>query len=254
MITPQLHGLFTGSCEGTRGIPQYGQYRQKGRGRLVPLTNKKSSPVQQPSSPLSMVTERTAESAEPTNSTTELHDSQDDSNNSTLKASVSGSEFDVDSLEKSRNTPAEPPVAPIPTPTILSPLEAQVLNLFPPTPGTAHHQSNLVINYARQEGNVPLSPIWNRVPSTDVDSSSNSEFITSYIGQSTTPSPREHGVCGVKRVGADSGQGESSSGEEGRSEGSDDTDSSEEVRLYIMIGCVQRLIVGCLGTVSAAIT
>ncbi len=197
------------------------------------MINKKSSPIQPPSISLSMVTERYAESAERTDSTTELQDSQDDSNNSTLKASISGSEFDVDSLEKSHNITAAP-VVPNPPPTILSPLEAQVFNLFPPTPGTAHHQSNLVINYARQEGNVPLSPIWNRMPSTSTDTSS-SEFITSYIGQSTTPSPRESGECGdVRRVvvGADSGQGESS-GEEGRSEGSDDTDSSEEVRCLI---------------------
>ncbi len=50
------------------------------------------------------------------------------------------------------------------------------------------------------------------------DSDSNSEYITSYIGRST-PIVRGRGSEGVKRVGVDSGQGESS--DEGSSSDSD---------------------------------
>jgi hypothetical protein len=75
------------------------------------------------------------------------------------------------------------------------------------------HSSNLVVNYAVQDGSIPLSPIWNQMQflRTDSETSSNSEYITSYIGR-LTPLPHVHAPDpgGSRKFGADSGHGESS--------------------------------------------
>ena len=194
----------------------YSQFLQRGRGRLQPLSKVITSPVQPLAPSLSVLSEKSIESAELTQC---YHLDNLGSKDSTLKAS-STSDFETDSLERNHVghivTPS--PHTATPSPVLVD----DSAKLFPPTPGTAHHQPNLVINYAVQDGTTTLSPIWNRMQRlfTESDSSSNSEYITSYIGR-TTPSPRRV-ECGGKRVGADSGQGESSD-----EEGSEDSDGSD---------------------------
>lgn len=215
VVMPQL-GLFQGTTEGGRGSSSNTNIKLRGRGRLQSITKVTTSTAQ----PLSVLSERSVESPPPerAQSYPSLHSEGDESTHSTLKAS-STSNFETDSLERSDRLA---PVVPL-SPAVESPLlETQVSNLFPPTPGTAHHQPNLMINYAHQEGTSPLSPIWGgrfHPLSSDAESS---EYITSYIGTCSTPSPRGEGC--VKRVGADSGQGESSEEEE---EGSDESDPDE---------------------------
>lgn len=93
------------------------------------------------------------------------------------------------------------------------------VRLLPPTPQEPHphhhhvpsQSSNLVVNYAVQDGSIPLSPIWNRMQflRTDSETSSNSEYITSYIGR-LTPLPHVQAPDpGSRKFGADSGHGES---------------------------------------------
>ncbi len=139
VITPQF-GLVSALPDRGTGTT-FSQYLQRGRGRLQPLTKTTSSSVQPPS-PLSVV----AESAERTLSYPSLHD-DGGSGNSTLKAS-SASDFETDSLEAKKSPTNEIPVSvvsplglntSIVSPSMAaitpSPLEGQMLNLFPPTPG-----------------------------------------------------------------------------------------------------------------------
>lgn len=231
-------------------------FQPRGRGRLQPLNLSKSpmSPVNKIASPsLSVVSEAT-ESSDRT--LTQTRSSQDllgskvslGSKDSTLKAS-SHSDFEADSLEndvamanKTRTitqTKAEPssfsPLSP--------PLENTVFHAIPPTPGSVFPQSNLMVNYAVQNATTPLSPIWNRMQylHTDTETSCNSEYITSYIGR-LTPLPRVQAPdCASKRVGADSGQGESTDedypGDSGSSEDSDPLeDEAEEVSAVKLSG------------------
>ncbi len=211
VVMPQL-GLYLGLSEGVRGSFQ-ARTKRRGQGQLQSLTK----PSQIPMHTLSRLSESPPER---TQSYPSLQSEDDDSKHSTLKAS-STSNFETDSLERSGCLPLSlaPAVPHSPVVDKSPSLEAQVINLFSPTPGTAHHQPNLMINYARQEGNSPLSPIWNRMPHLGSDGES-SEYITSYIGTCSTPSPRGEGC--VKRVGADSGHGESS-----EEEGSDESDPGE---------------------------
>lgn len=102
------------------------------------------------------------------------------------------------------------------------------------------HNSNLVVNYAEPEGSNPLSPIWNPYFHTNSDTSTNSEYITSYIGKATplpnVPSPNS-ATAVTKKLSADSGHGESSDSEleqlrggscseEGESDGADVRDGT----------------------------
>ncbi len=86
--------------------------------------------------------------------------------------------------------------------------------VLPPPPQT----SNLVVNYADQTGSTPLSPIWNQFNyfRTESSTSTSSDFITSYIGKiSPLPSVLSPDYRVNKRLGADSGHGESSDSERG---------------------------------------
>lgn len=49
------------------------------------------------------------------------------------------------------------------------------------------HNPNVMVNYADPHGSIPLSPIWNQIGyfQTESSSSTNSEYITSYIGPQT---------------------------------------------------------------------
>lgn len=112
------------------------------------------------------------------------------------------------------------------------------IRILPPTPQEPHQHhhhvpsqsSNLVVNYAIQDGSNPLSPIWNRMQflRTDSETSSNSEYITSYIGR-LTPVPHVHAPDpGNRKFGADSGHGESTDEEhDGESSGGSDCEAEE---------------------------
>ena len=112
------------------------------------------------------------------------------------------------------------------------------IRVLPPTPQEPrpHHyhgpsqSSNLVVNYAVQDGSNPLSPIWNRMQyfRTDSETSSNSEYITSYIGR-LTPVPHVQAPDpGNRKFGADSGHGESTDEEhDGESSGGSDSEGEE---------------------------
>lgn len=57
--------------------------------------------------------------------------------------------------------------------------------LLPPPP----QNPNLMVNYANPHSSTPLSPIWNQLGFlSDTDASTNSEYITSYVGK-LTPLP-----------------------------------------------------------------
>ena len=91
--------------------------------------------------------------------------------------------------------------------------------------------SNLVVNYAMQDNSNPLSPIWNQMQyfRTDSETSSNSEYITSYI-ENPTPALRVQPPDPIgRKVGADSGHGEST--DEERGEGSGSASEGESVQL-----------------------
>ena len=91
--------------------------------------------------------------------------------------------------------------------------------------------SNLVVNYAMQDNSNPLSPIWNQMQyfRTDSETSSNSEYITSYI-ENPTPVLRVQPPDPTgRKVGADSGHGEST--DEERGEGSGSASEGESVQL-----------------------
>ncbi len=126
----------------------------------------------------------------------------------TLKAS-SHSDFETDSLEAhgasgaavGGETVRQQTGVHVSSPSVLSPLG------LPTTAQATSPASNLVVTYAMQEGSVPLSPIWNQMQylRTDSESSSNSEYITSYVGhgsplpQILPPEPP------YRRPGGDSG-------------------------------------------------
>ena len=232
-------------------------FQQRGRGRLQPLKIAKSpmTPVNKISSPtLSVVTEATESS-----DTTRTRSSQDllgskvslDSKESTLKAS-SHSDFEADSLENdvamANKTARSTITQTIAEPSSADPLSPLENTVFPPTPVSVLPQSNLVVNYAVQNATTPLSPIWNRMQylQTDTETSSNSEYITSYIGR-LTPLPRlPVPDSDSKRVGADSGQGESTDEDNpGGSGSSEDSDPLEEAAEEVC-ACVQGRVVICI--------
>ena len=95
------------------------------------------------------------------------------SKDSTLKSG----DFETDSLEKN-STPTA-------TPTFMARTNHhQGDNLLPPLPP----HSNLVISYANPHSTTPLSPIWNQNQylRTDSETSTSSDYITSYIGKLTS--------------------------------------------------------------------
>ena len=98
---------------------------------------------------------------------------------------------------------------------------------------------NLMVNYANRHGNTPLSPIWNQIGyfQSDTDASTNSEFITSYIGDMTPlptvlspdfnnkplPPPSAGGSCSDSNLdsGREPSSGESGGEGEGQGQGKD---------------------------------
>ena len=105
----------------------------------------------------------------------------------------------------------------------------------PPTPQRmqqpmAAQSSNVVVNYAVQDGSNPLSPIWNQMQflRTDSETSSNSEYITSYIGR-LTPLPHVQAPDPAgRKFGGDSGHGESTDEDnDGESSGGSGSEAEE---------------------------
>lgn len=218
VITPQLN--FT-TVQGKQQSAGNAHQLMKGRGRLQPLVMAVTPPS--PASKMLPTLSNINEDSE-SGSCADLG-SQD----STLKDS-SQSDFATDSLERhgvvgdvstvgtiipSHNTQS-PSGGAIP---VIGYVQMGEFRLFPPTPQEPHphhpvpsQSSNLVVNYAVQDGSIPLSPIWNQMQflRTDSETSSNSEYITSFIGR-LTPLPHVQAPDPAgRKFGADSGHGESS--------------------------------------------
>ena len=183
------------------------------------------------------------------------------SKDSTLKES-SRSDFETDSLERHGVVGGDESIgSPIPVSHTHSlkggggggavPVISYIQMLHPsPNPSPHHHQQqqlhggqnplntlhspNVIVNYAVQDGSLPLSPIWNQMQyfRTDTETSSNSEFITSYIERLSPLQHIQRPDAGGRKYGADSGNGESSDDEqaENGSDGSGTEDEEEELR------------------------
>lgn len=201
----------------------------------MPATNNK--PL---GSSLSVVTEATESFNRTLSATRSVQDlaSSSESKESTLKAS-SHSAFETDSLDSD----VAKATMKLPSQTARQASGNPLPPAVDPTPDHALPPANLVISHAIQGLATPLSPIWNQMQYLRTDSeTSNTDYITSYIGRST-PLPRLHVPDHTgKHVSGDSGQGESSddvSGDSGSSEDSDSLeDTAEEVRgLYICRYC-----------------
>ena len=112
------------------------------------------------------------------------------SKGSTLK----NGDFEVDSLEQEVVLFSTNPSTPTTPHAHIPPKGAMMMNgvpsragggmLLPPPP----RNPNLVVNYADPHGSATLSPIWNQYFRTDSETSTNSEYITSYVGK-LTPLP-----------------------------------------------------------------
>lgn len=230
VITPQL-----GLVMGNKGASHTHQ-PVKGRGRLQPLVMAitPTSPVSKMLPTLSNINEDIESTSSPDKLLAELGSKDSTLKDSTLKDS-SRSDFETDSLERygvARDVASVGTIIPSHTHSPMSPPSSSGavpvvgyiqmggdFRVLPPTPPEPHpHQhigppppSNLVVNYAVQDGSIPLSPIWNRMQflRTDSETSSNSEYITSYIGR-LTPLPHVQAPDPANRkFGADSGHGES---------------------------------------------
>ena len=184
------------------------------------------------------------------------------SKDSTLKES-SRSDFETDSLERHGVIGGDESIgSPIPNHTHSPggggggggesggavPVIRYIQMLHPsPNPAPHHHQQqqlhggqypltlhspNVIVNYAVQDGSLPLSPIWNQMQyfRTDTETSSNSEFITSYIERLSPLQHIQPPDAGGRKYGADSGNGESSD-EEQAEKGSDGSGTEEEEEL-----------------------
>ncbi len=185
--------------------------------RLQPLTLPKAPPLSSPPvlpqgnfSPLSVVNE----DAEISSSDKTLTQSKTSlcHTGSTLKAS-SHSDFETDSLEAHgvnvAMTTSETRTAT--ENARQAGVSVQVSPSFHSPPGQAlGPASNLMVTYAMRDGSVPLSPIWNQMQylRTDTETSSNSDYITSYVGLNSplphvrAPEPPN------RRLGIDSGKGQ----------------------------------------------
>ena len=154
--------------------------KSKGRGR-----SDKPSPMSPLAkvAPLSSVTEIKTEAFTELKSAETFSRSSFGSKDSTLKYS----DFEADSLEQEQeivllSTKSSPhPLhvkGEVPNGTTAEPQETK---LMPP------HNPNSMINYADPHGSAPLSPIWNQLQyfRTESETSTNSEYITSFLGGQT---------------------------------------------------------------------
>lgn len=225
----------------------------KGRGRLQPLVLSvtPTSPIAAKMLPtLSNINEDNESGSLDKTLTKSFHDLGSTSKDSTLKAS-SHSDFETDSLERHGVIGGDLSVGTmIPSHTHShSPLAAggggsggpgaipiigYVQMPHHQQQGGPHplpvHSSNLVVNYAVQDGSIPLSPIWNQMQflRTDSETSSNSEYITSYIGRLTLPHVQAPDPGASRKFGADSGHGESSDeDQDGESSGGSGSEGEE---------------------------
>lgn len=101
------------------------------------------------------------------------------SKDSTLK----NSDFEVDSLEQEQEVVL---LSTNPKTRVEGSVNGTVAEsrlVLPPPPSNP----NVVVNYADPHSSAPLSPIWNQFQyfRTESNSSTNSEYITSYLGQQT---------------------------------------------------------------------
>lgn len=162
--------------------------KPKGHGRYLAVGNKNvmvlspTSPQSKLAPTLSVVNEEKLEG--PLSKTETFSRSSFGSKDSTLKNSVS--DFEVDSLEQEReivlfSTNSRQPQTKGEGPVNGTVAESRLV--LPPPP----HNPNVVVNYADPQSSAPLSPIWNQIQyfRTDSNTSTNSEYITSYIGEQT---------------------------------------------------------------------
>ena len=160
----------------------------KGRGRYLTTSNKNAMMITSPTSPsgklapkLSVVNEVNEKGEGPLSKVETFSRSSFGSKDSTLK----NSDFEVDSLEQEEvvllSTNSHHPQTRGEGPVNSTVMEPRLM--LPPPPSNP----NVVVNYADPHGSAPLSPIWNQFQyfRTESNSSTNSEYITSYIGQET---------------------------------------------------------------------
>lgn len=165
--------------------------KSKGRGRYSKLLSP-TSPLGKVAPRLSVLNE-IAEDKTLTKTGSYAQQSMGSKDSSTLKSS----DFEVDSLEQevvlfstnssARTSPHHPQTkgeGTLMNGTMAESREPRFL--LPPAP----LNRNLVVNYADPHGSTPLSPIWNQLEyfRMESDNSTNSEYITSYIGK-LTPLP-----------------------------------------------------------------
>ena len=252
VVTPQL-GM---TVQGVGHKPgSHAHQPVKGRGRLQPLVVSitPTSPIAKMLPTLSNINEDNESGSFDKMLTKSFHDLGSTSKDSTLKDS-SRSDFETDSLERHGIIGGDLSVGTmIPSHTHSHSPSAlgggsssgagavPVIGYVQMLPSPHHHQqggphplpvhsSNLVVNYAVQDGSIPLSPIWNQMQflRTDSETSSNSEYITSYIGRLTPlPHVQAPDPGGSRKFGADSGHGESSD-EDQDGESSDGSGSEGE--------------------------
>ena len=245
VITPQLGLMIQGVGHKLGG---HAHHPVKGRGRLQPLVVSltPTSPIAKMLPTLSNINEDNESGSFDKTLTKSFHDLG--SKDSTLK-DESRSDFETDSLERHgviiggdmsvgtmipshthSHSPSGPGGGAVPVIGYVQMLPSPHHHQQQQLHGGPHQlpsQSNLVVNYAVQDGSLPLSPIWNQMQflRTDSETSSNSEYITSYIGR-LTPLPHVQAPDPASRkFGADSGHGESS--DEDRDGESSDGSGSE---------------------------
>ena len=213
VVTPQF-----GTPGGFAGKQRGPTHLSKGPGRLQPLSVvSPTSPSVKKMTNLSNINEDTESSSleKTLTRTRSLSEVTGGSKDSTLKAS-SHSDFESDSLEHHSVVMSRTGLASGCSNTngdaAMRFVNHQVteMNIVPPTPrrNAGAQQSNVVVNYATKDGSIPLSPIWNRMQylRSDSETSTNSEYITSYIGR-LTPLPHVQAPYpGDWKVGADSGR------------------------------------------------
>ena len=198
--------------------------QSKGRGRF------KNTPPHSPTSPMTPMLSSVNEDPESLPSDKTLTQTESFARFSSKDSTLKNSDFDTDSLEghgvniEGTRTKGE---------VLISREQRETRLVLPPPP----QNSNLVVNYPNPHSTTPLSPIWDQIQyfRAESETSTNSEYITSYIGKMTPLpdllSPDFNKVTpgvefGKKTTGADSGQGESSGSEHG--EGGTSSESGEE--------------------------
>lgn len=183
------------------GAGNHGAEKPNGRGRFL-AANATKNTLLSPTSPsargtkkLSVVNELIEgfeKAAEiPTNQFSKVEETFSRSSISSKDSTLKNSDFEVDSLEQevvlfstksnSGSNTSRQPQSKGEGPTNSSVAEHRLV--LPPPP----HNPNVVVNYADPHSSTPLSPIWNQIQyfQSDSNTSTNSEYITSYIGHQT---------------------------------------------------------------------